>query len=87
MVGKGTYKRKYNPQLDAPPTRFGIKPRYKPDHPSCLTQSLNAEYTAVPSLGLVDSTIVVAFGVGIVVCAGDPVAAPGNAVGRELFAS
>lgn len=50
-VSGGAYNRKYRPQLDAPPTRFGVNPRYSPAHPSCFTQSFKAEYTAVPNLG------------------------------------
>jgi len=46
-----THKRKYNPQLLAPPTRLGTKPRYRPDGPSVLTASASARYTAVPNGG------------------------------------
>ena len=46
-----THKRKYSPQLLAPPTRLGTKPRYRPDGPSVLTASASARYTAVPNGG------------------------------------
>ena len=46
-----TYNKKYRPQLDAPPTRFGIKPLYSPFQPSATTASSNARYTAVPTIG------------------------------------
>jgi len=47
-----TYNKKYNPQLPAPPTKFGTNPRYSPFHPSVLTASESAPYTAVPNPGL-----------------------------------
>jgi len=47
-----THNKKYNPQLPAPPTKFGTNPRYNPFHPSVLTASDNAPYTAVPNPGL-----------------------------------
>ena len=48
-----THSRKYRPQLEAPPTRFGTRPRYNPFHPSAWTASARALYTPVPSLGFV----------------------------------
>ncbi|KAJ9111661.1 hypothetical protein QFC19_001019 [Naganishia cerealis] len=89
-----TYNRKYNPQLEAPPTRFGIRPRYNPAQPSCFTQSFNAEYTAVPNLGFVDVTAgdFARLAAASAVDRGDVVETDAafervGAVGRELLAS
>lgn len=46
-----THNKKYNPQLLAPPTKFGTKPLYSPFHPSTLTASAKAPYTALPNPG------------------------------------
>jgi hypothetical protein len=48
-----THSKKYSPQLEAPPTRFGTRPRYSPFHPSAWTASARALYTPVPSRGFV----------------------------------